>query len=166
MKGTTLGTKNVGDICDPKNNEDCAPGLFCFAECKTGRCYKYCDTAHKDDDCAALGTSCAVNAVSGSNYRFTLCRIPPKACDAASGSGCPGPFACYPVGKTTECDCAGTGTTGTTCGGVEGCAPGYTCLTLGVTGTTCQKTCRNPTDCPLLTCSNPGNLMYGYCGSL
>jgi len=155
----TPGTKQIGQVCDPSNAADCAPGLFCFPECGTGRCYKHCDPSNGNADCP--GTACSLPASMGS-LSFELCQLKDPMCDPVSGGPCPSGFACYAFLKSTECDCAGTHTTGGSCSSVEDCAPGYACISVGGAGT-CQKTCKTSADCPLGICSNPANTTYGYC---
>lgn len=160
LKGTP-GTKKVGDVCDPANSSDCAPGLMCHAECGTGRCYKYCDPASNDADCQSIGTHCSGPAVDGAGS-LRLCTLPDPACDPVSGGKCPSGFACYPFVNSTECDCAGTGKVGDTCNSVVNCAPGYTCIIISNVKT-CQKTCAMSSDCSPGLCSNPALTAYGYC---
>ena len=51
ITGTMPGTKQAGDVCDPSSPTQCAPGLFCRAECGSGHCYKYCETT---SDCPVV----------------------------------------------------------------------------------------------------------------
>jgi hypothetical protein len=154
----TPGTKTtVGTLCDPTNPYDCAPGLYCRAECGTGRCYKFCDTG---DDCA-VGTSCSISLPSSALH---LCSLPDPGCDPIRKTLCPSGFACYPSGTRTECDCPGTDDAGTTCGFTDSCMPGYQCVaTSGTSTPTCQKLCRVSSDCGgTRTCVASGTT-YSYC---
>ncbi len=152
----TPGTKTVGDVCDPSSAKDCAPGLFCRAECGTGHCYKYCDS---NSDCPVSGTTCTINGPSG----VKLCSFPQTQCDAILNTGCLQGFACFFTGTTTECDCPGSGGADASCGYVAQCMPGYSCADRrGDAGATCVKVCRSGADCPSpLSCTMVGS--YGYC---
>jgi hypothetical protein len=154
----TPGTKPIGTVCDPANANDCAPGLYCRAECGAARCYKFCDTK---DDCS--GTSCSISLPSG----LHLCALPDPGCDPIMKTGCAPGFACYPSGARTECDCGGTADAGTTCVLTNTCMPGYQCVATNSSGMNtsgaCQKLCRVNGDCGgARTCVTSGTT-YGYC---
>jgi hypothetical protein len=166
----TQGTKNVGDVCNPQSEADCAPGLFCRPECAQaaiGRCYKYCAA---NSDCPN-GGSCGVSQTSG-GLLFHLCNLPSQTCDPVGGtSGCqttnPQVFACYPDGNgQTACYCKGVTPVGGPCKFISNCDPGKSCVPLAGTNS-CQPTCATTQDCagaPGTTCTfQSGSTTYGDC---
>ncbi len=158
----TPGTKKSGEVCNPSNSFDCAPGLYCVSECQTAHCHKYCDPSNGASDCAAVGGNCSKTVANGANP-FSVCDFPKTACNPVTGTGCPSGYACYPFGTGVECDCAGTNT-GTACNLVQECAPGYTCINAGG-AQICRKTCLMNSDCGTGQCSTAAGVMYGYCTS-
>lgn len=150
----TPGTKAIGDLCDPSKSADCAPGLFCRAECGTGRCYKYCEMA---SDCP--GTTCSVSGGAA----VSLCALAPPNCDPVKKTGCPAGYGCYVSGNTSYCDCAGTAAPGAGCHLTHDCAPGGGCVGIGQdAGTACEQVCRVNADCTSGICTTFGTA-YGYC---
>jgi hypothetical protein len=151
LKGTP-GSAAEGMTCDPSKTADCAPGLYCRAECGAGRCYKFCDTG---DDCGRTA-SCSFS-VPGTS--ILLCS---NNCDPIKQTGCPSGYGCYPSQATGECDCAGTGQIGTTCGSALDCVPGTTCIGTKM-NPTCQKICGSNADCGGMGTCNSFGATYGYC---
>lgn len=169
----TVGTKDVGVICDPARTSDCKPGLYCQPECGTGRCYQLCNPVSdpKLDTCGAQSTcdQRARTVTDGGTAvtAFGLCRLV-VTCDptATSTPTCPAPFACYPtgVGSKTECDCAGSIGSGQPCTFLNDCQPSYSCNgTSTGTATTCQQTCTSTSQCIAGSCMNHTTTPYGYC---
>jgi hypothetical protein len=164
------GTKTVGDVCDPANQTDCAPGLYCQPQCGTGRCGRFCDSS--DATVCGTGSTCSVAArkSDGSRLAFaTLCSLV-DACDPVSQMGCPSTaFACYP-GSPNECDCTGTVATGQGCpnGLANQCIAGDSCFGIrnsaGDTTNTCLPTCKATADCKSGgSCMGATSTLYGYC---
>jgi hypothetical protein len=166
LSGAT-GMKTVGEICDPTMVSDCKPGLYCQPECGTGRCYQICDPT---GDAGASGCAhCDVAAMMAADAApkvlpFTLCRLV-TTCDATlvTSTSCPAPFACYPVGAQTECDCAGSRSAGQGCSFLDDCQGGYSCN--GPKGaTTCLQTCTATSTCTTGSCNaNVARTTYGFC---
>jgi hypothetical protein len=163
----TAGSKDVGAICDPSLESDCAAGLYCQPECGTGRCYKFCDSG---TTLCGAGSSCNVTARepgdAGTTLPFALCGLL-STCDAVSQNGCDAPFACYPTGSTspaTVCECAGSFASGTSCFFTDQCARGDNCISFKTTNQSlCLQTCTSTGDCATgTTCMNQMP-MYGYC---
>lgn len=162
------GSKNVGEICDPTMASDCRPGLYCQPECGTGRCYQLCDPS---GDAGVNGCAhCDVAAMMASDggakvLPFTLCRLV-TTCDPTSASNptsCPAPFACYPVGAQTECDCAGSTVPGQSCSFLNDCQAGYSCNGPRM-ASTCQQTCTASSTCLSGSCNvNVAATTYGFC---
>lgn len=154
------GTKDVGASCTPSLESDCMPGLYCQAECGTGRCYRICDSS--DKSVCGTGSLCNVTANSRGDagaFSFSLCSIV-STCDAVAQTGCPSAFACYPT-IPAECDCPGTIADGQTCQYAAQCGRGSSCIGLNVNTSLCLHTCRTAADCPSGTCRNANP--YGYC---
>jgi hypothetical protein len=163
----TAGTKDVGTTCDPSKNSDCLPGLFCQAEAcgavTSGSCYRICDQSQtKNGVNSVCGAMSACNIAAKNGGGFFLCS---PICDPLSQANvnCPAPFACYPSGATTtECDCAGVGAVGDSCGFASTCAPGETCA--GPTGAfTCRPICTAAVACTSGTCNIPNGAVSGTC---
>jgi len=161
----TAGTKAVGTTCDPSKNSDCLPGLYCQPQScgtvTTGACYRLCDP--KDTTNSVCGANSACRASGG--LPFGLCSF---VCDPLSRTNvnCPSPFACYPSGATTtECDCAGTGSTGDGCVLAHMCAPGETCIGSSGAVATCRPICTTAVGCTSGTCSIPPGAASGTCVS-
>jgi hypothetical protein len=162
------GLKDVGALCDPSLESDCAAGLYCQPECGAGRCYRFCDSSGASA-CGTTGSACSVTARkpgdAGGALSFTLCSLV-STCDAVSQKGCDAPFACYPTGKTnpsTVCECAGSLPTLQGCSFTDQCVRGDNCIGFGMTAQAmCLQTCVTPADCSTGTCQNPMP-MYGYC---
>ena len=136
------------------------PGLYCQAECGTGRCYRICDSS--DKSVCGAGSLCNVTANSRGDagaFSFSLCSIV-STCDAVAQTGCPSAFACYPT-IPAECDCPGTIADGQTCQYAAQCGRGSSCIGLNVNTSLCLNTCRTAADCPSGTCRNANP--YGYC---
>jgi hypothetical protein len=158
------GTKNIGDICDPAKDADCALGLFCRPECQTttiGRCYKFCASS---DDCAAP-TTCNTSSPTSP---ISLCSLPDPNCDPVALTGCPpsqNTLACYGNGAGQACDCIGSAQQGDECAFTHQCRPGLTCVSPGAgIPATCQPVCRSNGDCtPPAICNNSAGGSNGYC---
>jgi hypothetical protein len=166
----TEGSKDVGEVCDPKSSTSCKAGLYCQPECgdATGRCYKFCSM---DSDCGSdvSGSSlkCNVNlrqiAGAASKAQFLLCALASPMCDVVGKTGCPPLYSCYPFGaQQTECDCTGSANTGDLC--PPTCVPGDSCVQLGMNAPSmCLQACNNSADCTMGgACNFPGT-KYGYC---
>lgn len=164
----TAGTKDVGVICDPARKSDCKVGLYCQPECGTGRCYKLCNS---NDDCGS-SSKCdqkAQKVTDGGSALtpFSLCRLV-VTCDptVASSAMCPAPFGCYPtgLGSQTECDCAGSISSGQGCMFLNDCQGGFSCNgQSGDAGTICQQTCTSSAQCTAGSCQNHTSTPFGYC---
>jgi hypothetical protein len=168
----SAGTADVGEVCDPMNSKSCKAGLYCQPECgdKTGRCYRYCPSVTDTTFCGS-GSSCNVTLRKFGGgvptAGFLLCSLV-SGCTVVPQYGCQTGFGCYPSGTTaTECDCAGTGAIGDTCGvNLPTCAPGNLCIGPAGGTATCHQQCNmanGNADCTAGgTCSDSGTL-YGYC---
>jgi hypothetical protein len=164
----TEGSKDVGEVCDPKSSMTCKAGLYCQSECSdtTGRCYRFCSS--DNNDCGS-GSTCTVNLhqVGGAapKGQFLLCTLALTTCDPVGKTGCPAPYACYPFGaQQTECDCPGPGHTGDSCPAVS-CEPGDWCVQIGTGGNgSCLQACNNGADCTMGgACTFAARIKYGYC---
>lgn len=156
----TPGSKQAGAVCDPSSATQCAPGLFCRAECGTGHCYKYCES---NSDCPVSGSTCTLNGVDAVGAT-KLCSVPQPQCDAIKNTGCLDGFTCFFTGTATTCDCPGTEGEGGSCRYADDCMPGYSCVNRGQgdAGATCVKVCQSGASCSSSqTCIMVGN--YGYC---
>jgi hypothetical protein len=164
----TAGKKDVGTTCDSSKDSECSPGLYCQPETcgtvTTGVCYRLCDPSDTTNSVCGAKSACTATAKKsgGGTLPFGLCSL---ICDPLSQTNmnCPSPFACYPSGATTtECDCAGTGSTGDACQLAAMCGPGETCV--GSSGAiTCRPICTATVGCTSGTCSIPNGAASGTC---
>jgi hypothetical protein len=90
---------------DPKQTDNCAPGLVCVTASCGSSCFKHCRT---DGDCPA-GAPCT-RTIGTSAYKF--CDVPAVTCNPVTklgDTGCPGSAqGCYlsaTVPDETRCDC-------------------------------------------------------------
>jgi hypothetical protein len=148
---TPLGTKAVGEICQPGSVE-CGPGLVCNKEscgANLGRCYRFCRNNSCGGD-VVCGTP--VLLPTGEMTGQRACNLGGHSCDALARTGCPDPaFNCYVTAPSqTTCDCP-TGRErqdGESCSGYNDCALGLACLEVGGSGvSTCHRLCRSSSDC-------------------
>jgi hypothetical protein len=162
----TAGTKDIGDLCNPSNSQDCKAGLYCQPECGKGRCYQLCDPLVKDN-CSAPSTCSQAIAPAGTmTLPFKLCSLV-VSCDPVSQASttCPAPFACYPTGNgaLTECDCPGATPDGQPCINLADCQSGSSCNGTR-TGSLCLPTCALAnSQCAAGSTCNPVGSTYGYC---
>lgn len=156
-------TDSMGTTCRPVNVpgketaactgiDKCDQGYVCLGGSTYATCKKYCTA---DADCGTPRGRCAIDLT---NAGMVIADIPP-ACSsncnplpASPPSDCPPNYKCSlftathagaPV-KIADCNPAGTGTQGSSCGTTNGndsmCAPGYLCTTIG-SGFQCRRIC-------------------------
>ncbi|MES1206439.1 MAG: hypothetical protein ABUS79_10920 [Pseudomonadota bacterium] len=160
---TALGSKAVGQICQPGTDE-CAPGLICLQEtCGTnlGRCYRFC----RDASCGVQGVcGTPVKLPTGGSTDQRACNLGEYACDAFARTGCPDPaLNCYVTGPShMTCDCPSgrDRQQGESCIDYNDCAAGLVCLQMGAT-LQCHKLCKSAADCA--GCSLALGTAGGFC---
>jgi hypothetical protein len=156
-------TDNMGTTCRPVNVpgtetaactglDKCDKGYVCLGGSSYATCKKFCLA---DADCGTPRGRCAIDISAGG---MPIADIP-SACSSncnplptSAPADCPPSYKCslftathdaMPV-KITDCNPAGTGTQGISCGTTSGndslCAPGYLCTTIGM-GFQCRRIC-------------------------
>jgi hypothetical protein len=119
------GVDNPGSTCT--NNNDCVPGSQCFTfpGCSVKTCLQFCD--HNDAACGDQSSYCNIPIECGTTPSFAACSRP---CDPTGSAiaGCAPGLACFVYrDETTDCACAGLGTTGTACTQNSGCVGDISC---------------------------------------
>jgi hypothetical protein len=156
-------TDNIGTTCRPVNVpgketaacnslDKCDKGFVCLGGASYATCKRFCMA---DADCGTPRGRCAIDISSGG---MPIADIP-SACSSncnplptGAPADCPPSYKCSlftathagaPV-KIADCNPAGSGTQGTSCGTTTGndslCAPGYLCTTVG-SGYQCRRIC-------------------------